>query len=143
MKAFVALVLSIAFMLPASTAAAAEPAPAPQHTPGRPMAVTGSVLIIASAGGYVAMAVGLGIGNESDAQVRSLQAADEVERRREVMDRGRLGNRLALGAGLASVALMATGIALVVVGRRKAEAATSVGLLPLERGAGIQLGARF
>ena len=59
------------------------------------------------------------------------------------MARGQLGNRLALGAGLASVALMATGIALVVVGRRRRAEAPSVGVLPLERGAGIQLGARF
>ena len=132
MKALCALALAVALVIP-TTATAAEP----PREPGRPLAITGSVFIIASAGGYIAMAAGLGIGNEADAEVRSLLAADELERRREVMDRGRLGNRLALGAGLASVALMATGIALVVVGRRRKAEAASVGVLPLERGAGI------
>jgi len=139
------LVLSLS-----TPAFAAEPPPAEadpastQAEPGRPMAIAGSVLIMASAAGYIAMAVGLGIGSNADAEVGSLGSSDDIERRREVMGRGQLGNRLALGAGLASAALMATGIALVVVGRRKnRESTASVGWLPLERGAGLQLGARF
>lgn len=132
-------------------AAAAEPPPPQAKStesadtrPGRPMAITGSALIMAGAAGYIVMAVGLGIGSNADAEVGSLSSVDDVERRREVMDRGQLGNRLALGAGLASAALLATGIALVVVGRRKArENSARVGWLPLERGAGVQLGARF
>ncbi|MGH1343459.1 MAG: hypothetical protein ACRBN8_18005 [Nannocystales bacterium] len=139
------LVLSLS-----TPALAAEP-PTPQveaspaqTSPGRPMAVAGSVLIMASAAGYIAMAVGLGIGSNADAELGSLGSSDDIERRREVMDRGQLGNRLALGAGLASAALMATGIALVVVGRRRAqEHRATLGWLPLERGAGLQLGARF
>lgn len=138
MKAGLVLALAAAMAVP-RPAFAAEPAP----RPGRSMSIAGSVLIVASVGGYIVMGAGLGIGNEADAELRSLLAADELERRREVIDRGRLGNRLALGAGLASVALMATGIALVVVGRRKAQEAPSVGVLPLQRGAGIQVGARF
>lgn len=123
----------------------AEPAqPAEPAQSGRPMAIAGSVLIMASVAGYIAMAVGLGIGSNADAELGSLGSADDLERRREVMDRGQTGNRLALGAGLASAALMATGIALVVVGRRKArESAATVSWLPLQRGAGLQLGARF
>ena len=131
-------------------AAAAEPPP-PEATPapdqskvGRPMAVAGSVLIMASAAGYIVMAVGLGIGSNADAELGSLGSVDDLERRRAVMDRGQLGNRLALGAGLASAALMGTGIALVVVGRRKArQSDAAITWLPLERGAGLQVGARF
>lgn len=126
---------------------AAAPVPTPEPTPahpGRPMAIAGSVLIVASAAGYIVMALGLGIGSNADAELGSLGSVDEIERRREVLDRGQLGNRLALGAGLASAALMATGVALVVVGRRRArENTATVGWLPLERGAGVQLGARF
>ncbi len=139
------LVLSLSAPAAAADPAPPEPAPAPSRAePGRPMAIAGSVLIMASAAGYVAMAVGLGIGSNADAELGSLGSSDDIARRREVMDRGQLGNRLALGAGLASAALMATGIALVVVGRRKArESTATVGWLPLERGAGLQLGARF
>ncbi len=137
------LVLSLS--APAAAAQPPQPAPAPAQTqPGRPMAIAGSVLIIAGAAGYIVMAVGLGVGSNADAELGSLGSVDDIERRREVMDRGRMGNRLALGAGVASAALMATGIALVVVGRRKSrESAPSVGWLPLQRGAGLQLGARF
>ncbi len=140
-----ALVLSLS--TPAAAAeppAPAAPAPSSQDRPGRPLAIAGSVLITASAAGYIVMAVGLGIGSNADAQVASLGSVDELERRREVMDRGQTGNRLALGAGLASAALMATGVALVVVGRRKArQSEASLSWLPLQRGAGLQLGARF
>lgn len=143
------LVLSLS-----APAAAAEPPPpealpqaAPaqsQDQPGRPMAIAGSVLIMASAAGYIVMAVGLGIGANADAELGSLGSVDDIGRRREVMDRGQLGNRMGLGAGLASAALMATGIALVVVGRRKARHnEATLGWLPLERGAGVQLRARF
>lgn len=108
------------------------------------MAITGSALIMASVAGYIVMAVGLGIGSNADAELGSLGSVNDIDRRREVMDRGQLGNRMALGAGLASAALMATGITLVVVGRRRArESAPTLGWLPLERGAGLQLGARF
>lgn len=140
------LALSIALTLAApSNAVAADPEPASAQTrPGRPLTIAGSVLIMASAGGYIAMAVGLGMGNNADAEVRSLQSSEDLERRREVIDRGELGNRLALGAGLAAAALMATGIALVVVGRKKAaDRRAAVGPLPLQRGAGLQVGARF
>ena len=137
------LVLSLS-----APALAAEPPPPEavpsQAQPGRPMAIAGSVLIMASAAGYVVMVVGLGVASNADAELGSLGSSDDIERRRDVIDRGQLGNRLALGAGLASAALMATGIALVVVGRRRArESTTRVGWLPLERGAGVQLGARF
>ncbi len=127
---------------PASTGAEQEP------QPGRKMAIAGTVLIIASAGGYVAMAVGLGIGTNAEADVRALGSLDEVEERRDVMARGRMGNRLAVGAGVASAVLMATGVALVVLGRRKAREAdeasvSAVSWLPLPAGAGVQLGGRF
>ena len=144
-----ALVPVLAASLAVPSAALAADPPPPQASPppsddGRPMAITGSVLIMASAAGYVAMAVGLGIGSKADAEVGSQSSVDDLERRRDTMERGKLGNRLALGAGIASAALMATGIALVVVGRRKsAQRQTTVGWLPLQRGAGVQLGARF
>ncbi len=144
MRATLALAVALTLAVP-STAAAANTAPASVRTrPGRPLMIAGSVLIVASAGGYIAMAVGLGMGNNADAGVRSLQSSEDLERRREVIDRGELGNRLALGAGLAAAALMATGIALVVVGRKKAaDRRAAIGPLPLERGAGVQVGARF
>ncbi len=138
--------LAVAFVsVPTSVQAADPPPPQAASKPnGRPLTITGSVLIMASAAGYVVMAVGLGMGNNADSQVRSLGGTDDLERRRDVMDRGELGNRLALGAGLASVALMAAGIALVVVGRRRSKTPrASAGVLPLPRGAGVAASARF
>ena len=147
LRRFAATALVLSLSTPAAAAeppAPAAPAASTQDRPGRPLAIAGSVLIMASAAGYIVMAVGLGIGSNADAEVASLGSVDDLERRREVMDRGQTGNRLALGAGLASAALMATGVALVVVGRRKArQSEASVSWLPLERGAGLQLGARF
>lgn len=152
----VAPALAVALATPSAVYAADPPPPisaeAPPSAsaetrpgrPGRPMTIAGSVFIMASAGGYIAMAVGLGMGNNADNEVRSLGAAEDLERRREVMDRGELGNRLAIGAGVSAAVLMATGIALVVVGRRKSDVPrVSAGPLPLQRGAGLQLGARF
>jgi len=142
--------LALALVVPGS-ARAAEPSPVPPPTPseaeppeqpGRPMAIAGTVLIATSAAGYVAMVVGLSMGNNADASVRSLGSADELERRREVIERGQLGNRLALGAGIASAVLMATGVALVIAGRRRAQQA-SVAVAPLQRGAAVSLGGRF
>lgn len=144
MRATLALGVALALATP-SNARAADPPPASSETPpGRPLTIAGSVLIMASAGGYVAMAVGLGMGNDADAEVRSLQSSEDLERRREIIERGELGNRLALGAGVAAATLMVAGIALVVVGRKRAaQQRTAIGPLPLRRGGGLQLGARF
>lgn len=144
MSTVIAAALAAALAVPAPKApppSAATPSPA-QARPGRPMMIVGSALIITSIAGYVAMAVGLGMGNNADSQVRSLQSVDDLERRREVMDRGRLGNRLALGAGLASAVLMGAGITLVVVGRRKSSQRQLVAM-SLPQGAGLTLRARF
>lgn len=107
------------------------------------MVVAGSVMIFGSAAGYIAMAVGLGIASKADADVRALTSNADLERRRKVMARGELGNRLAIGAGVSAAVLMASGIALVVVGRRRATSAPALSLLSLRRGAGVQLRLRF
>ncbi len=122
-------------------------APPPEQEgppPGKRMAVAGSVLIFGSIAGYVAMAVGLGISTKADADVKALSSVGDVERRREVMARGQLGNRLALGAGISAVALMGTGIALVVLGRRRAdEARAAAAFVPAPGGGAFALRARF
>lgn len=56
------------------SALAAEPVSPQPHDPGRTMAITGSVFIMTSAAGYIAMAVGLGIGNNANAQVQAWTA---------------------------------------------------------------------
>jgi hypothetical protein len=87
---------------------------------GHGLVVGGVVLVCTSLAGYVAMIVGLGIGSGAEARIASLYAEEDIERRRALIERGTMGNRLAIGAGVSAAVLMATGIALIVVGRRRA-----------------------
>lgn len=89
---------------------------------GHGLVVGGVVLVCTSLAGYVAMIVGLGIGSGAESRIASLYAEEDIERRRALIERGTMGNRLAIGAGVSAAVLMATGIALIVVGRRRAMA---------------------
>ena len=84
------------------------------------MVVGGVALVCTSLVGYVGMIAGLGIGSGAESRIASLYAEDDIERRRELIDRGTMGNRLAIGAGVSAAVSMAAGIALIVVGRRRA-----------------------
>lgn len=97
--------------------AQADSLPPPRRPP---LVIAGVATISLAAAGYVAMIAGLGLGANADANVAPLGAREDIGRRRELVDRGQLGNRLAIGAGVAAAVAMATGIALVVVGRRRA-----------------------
>jgi hypothetical protein len=127
-------------------ASASEPRGERARPPGHPMVVAGVVLVVSSVVGYAIMAAGLGIGNRAEQDVASLTGPDDIERRREVLERGRLGNRMAIGAGVSSAALMAVGLPLVFVGRRRAQRSLSesrVSFSPLRGGAGLSWRVRF
>ncbi len=122
-----------------------------EHPKGHKMVVAGVALVVTSLAAYVAMAVGLGIARGSDAKLA--RTSITPQRRDELVERRTLGRQLALGTGLGALALMGTGIPLIVVGRRRAIAdveakSTSpqarLGLRPLVGGgAGLWAHIRF
>lgn len=143
----VSLAISVAWWAPSVRAAEPEAeAPArPQRQPGDRMVQAGVGVTVAGLLGYGLMAAGLGVGNQAEGDLRSLTGREDIDRRREVLARGQLGNRLAIaGAVTASVAL-AVGIPLIVFGRRRHEAgARAVVLLDGSgHGLGLRLRARF
>jgi hypothetical protein len=117
-----------------------------QRPPGHALVVTGVVFIVGSAIGYAVMAAGLGIGNRAEQDIRPLGDPEDLDRRRELLARGRLGNRMAIGAGVTSAALMAAGIPLVLVGRRRAMRALDRSVVSVARmrgGMGLSWRLRF
>ena len=89
----------------------------------QPAGLRTHIAVCLGAAGYVAMIAGLGLGANADTNITPLGARADIERRRALLERGQLGNRLAIGAGVAAAVAMATGIALIVIGRRRADLA--------------------
>lgn len=123
---------------PASSPASRPPAPRPVETPlsstGLPPRRTaiqraGVAMIVAGAAGYVVMVAGLGLGAAARSDLAPLRSRDEIERRRAVLDRGVLANRLALGAGIAAGVVLAVGITLVAIARRRTAGTHQVALV--------------
>lgn len=98
-----------------------RPVAHPSGLSGRRLAMqrVGVAAVVLGAGGWIATIVGLGLGSAADSDIAPLRARDEIDRRRELLDRGRLANRLALGAGISAAAMLAVGVALLAVARRQ------------------------
>ncbi len=98
-----------------------RPVAHPSGLSGRRLAMqrAGVAAVVLGAGGWVATIVGLGLGSAADSDIAPLRARDEIDRRRELLDRGRLANRLALGAGISAAVLLAVGVTLLAVARRQ------------------------
>ncbi len=114
-----------------TTAAEAPPPPRPVAHPsglsGRRLAMqrAGVAAVMLGAAGWVATIVGLGLGSAADSDIAPLRARDEIDRRRELLDRGRLANRLALGAGISAGVMLALGVTLLAVARRQRSRTTA------------------
>lgn len=108
---------------PASTEPSEPPSPK-QHPPGHGMVVAGAAITVGGVAAYGVFGAGLAIGNRAEQDIASLTGTDDIEARRDLLARGRLGNRLALAGGLVSLLTVAVGIPLIVVGRRRAVAAS-------------------
>ena len=85
----------------------------------------GVAAVVLGAAGWVATIVGLGLGSAADSDIAPLRARDEIDRRRELLDRGRLANRLALGAGISAGVMLALGVTLLAVARRQRSRTTA------------------
>lgn len=117
-----------------------------ERRPGDRMVQAGVGVTIAGLLGYGLMAAGLGVGNQAEADLLSLTGRDDIDRRREVMARGRLGNRLAIAGAVTASAALAVGIPLIVFGRRRHEGSSPRATVLLEgtgHGVGLRLRARF
>lgn len=108
----------------AAAAPAVGPAERKEHPPGHGMVVAGAAITVGGVAAYGLFGAGLAIGNRAEQDIASLTGTDDIEARRELLARGRLGNRLALAGGIVSLLTVAVGIPLIVVGRRRAVAAS-------------------
>ncbi len=108
------------------------------------MVVAGVVLVTLGVAAWALMGAGLGVGNDAETRLDGLGSGADLERRRELLRRGRVGNGLAVGGGVAAAVLVGTGIPLIAIGRRRAIAA-SVAPTPSPSGAptGMTVGVRL
>lgn len=104
--------------------------------PGDRMVSAGVGVVVAGVVGYGLMAVGLGIGNRAEGDLQALVEREDIDVRREVLARGRLGNRLAIAGAATATAAMAVGIPLIVIGRRRHEAASTRAMVGVSGGPG-------
>lgn len=130
-----------------TTAAAREPAPSRRSpAPGDRMVQAGVGVVVLGVAGYGLLAAGLGIGNRAEADLALLGTQRDLEARRDVLARGRLGNRLAIAGGVTATAALAVGIPLIVIGRRRHEAASPRAMVVLHGrtdGLGLRVQGRF
>ncbi|MEM9457678.1 MAG: hypothetical protein AAGF11_26095 [Myxococcota bacterium] len=126
-----------------SSEASPDTAPRSERQPGDRMVQAGVGFVVASLVGYGLMAAGLGIGNRAENDLRPLWGREDIERRREVIARGQMGNRLAIGGAIAATAAMAVGIPLIIIGRRRHQAHASSATLTLRVGGAGGAGGSF
>lgn len=98
---------------------ASDPGPQIVTAPRSGASVAGAVFIALTAAGWVATVVGLSMGEGVDDALQPLRGRDDLDRRRELLRRGALANRLAIGAGVAASVSLVTGIVLMAIGRRR------------------------
>lgn len=118
---------------PVETAPARSPR---ERVPGDRMVQAGVGVVVAGIVGYGLMAAGLGIGNRAEGDLLALGARDDIAARRDVLARGRLGNGLAIGGAITATVALAVGIPLIVIGRRRHEAASPRATVMVSGGAG-------
>lgn len=132
---------------PRATPVEAEPSPSPRtRVPGDRMVQAGVGIVVAGLAGYGLMAAGLGIGNRAEGDLLPLAERADLSARREVLARGQLGNRLAIAGAVTATVAMAVGIPLIVLGRRRHEAASPRAVVRVGGtggGFGLQLRGRF
>ena len=102
----------------------------------------GAGLIVVGAGGLGLMAGGMVMGSQAN-DISALEPT-QLQERQDQFDRGRTGNTLAIAGGVVGGVFLATGVALLVVGKQR-QSKKQTALAPaLGPGfAGLQLSGRF
>lgn len=90
----------------------------PARRRGTVMIGVGAALLVLSAGLGGGMATGIVISRRSESRLGELDTIDRETERPRVVERGELGNRVAIATGVVAGVALASGIALVVVGKR-------------------------
>ena len=115
------LALVLALALPGLVHAA----PKRQTLPGDHMVRAGVGVLVAGIASYGLLGAGLAIGSSAEQDITSQQQQADLQTRRDLLARGRLGNRLAIAGGVLAALSMGVGIPLVIIGRRRHERAMS------------------
>ena len=96
-----------------------EASPPSLEGPRRTLQHVGVAAMVLGAAGYAVMVVGLGLGQAAQADLTPLRGRAEIDRRRELLARGRSANQLALGAGVSGGILLVAGIVMIAIARRR------------------------
>lgn len=115
--------------------AAAPPVAEPQPSPPPPRIVysdapvldrrrvalqrAGVAVVLVGAAAYVMAIVGMGVGASAKGQLASLRSRDEIERRRELVDRGVMANKLAIAGGISGAIAIFAGAVMIGIARRR------------------------
>jgi hypothetical protein len=129
-----ALVLALA-MAPA--------APRKPLLPGDRMVQAGVGVVVGGVAAYALFAVGLAMGNNAESQLPPLREREDIDHRRDVLARGKLGNQLAIAGGVLSAVAIGVGIPLIVIGRRRHIAAVKAGVAWIPGGSKAMISVRF
>lgn len=110
---------------PPSPVASATPPPTHDTAPhdrsrtrGTGVIAAGATLVVVAGGLAGGMTTGIVMSRRSESRLGELDTIDRETLRPDVVERGELGNRLAVGSGVVAGIALGTGIALVVVGKR-------------------------
>lgn len=112
---------------------ASAPPPRPVHAPpperkrGTGMLAAGATLLVVGGGLAGAMVAGIVRSRRSESRLGELDTIESETERPRVVERGELGNRLAIASGAVASVAVASGIALVVVGKRRRDASRTQG----------------
>jgi hypothetical protein len=120
--------------------------PRRERVAGDRMVQAGVGVVVAGLVGYGLMAAGLAIGNRAEGDLLALTELEDIAARRDVLARGQLGNRLAIAGAVTATVALAVGIPLIVIGRRRHEAASPRAMVLVSGSAGsfgLRLQGRF
>lgn len=112
-----------------------------ERRPGDRMVAAGVGVLCGGVAAYALLAAGLALGNRAEQDLTPLVEQADIERRRDLIARGRLGNRLAIAGAVVAAVAMGVGIPLVVIGRRRHQA--SLAIHPSPAGGALSLRVRF
>ena len=80
----------------------------------------GVAMVVVGAAAYVAMIVGMAIGSAAKGEIVALRSRDEIDRRRTLVERGVLANKLAIGGAISGGIAILAGAIMIGVARRRA-----------------------
>lgn len=119
---FTALALGVSLAMPVGAQAAERR----ERREGDGMVYAGVGVTVAGIAGIGLMGAGLGIGNRAEQDLAAAQRREDLDERRALLDRGAVGNRLAIAGAVTAAVGLAVGITLIFVGRRRHQASLSM-----------------